>query len=129
METAMISSARASFATTCFAAISFAAPSIAVAQDFDCRAAAPGAESTICASAELRRLDDRMAEIYGLLWGALDDQAFGVSARLDLRDQQRDFLENRQVCGQDSRCMRRLYESRITVLTRTLRIAAHERGQ
>ena len=103
--------------------------SAANAQDFDCRSASSAAERTICASGELRRLDDRMAEIYGMLWGVLANPAFDSAARVDLRDQQREFLANREVCNEDRRCMRQLYESRITVLTRTLRVARHEVGK
>lgn len=99
------------------------AVSSASAQDFDCRTAASGAETTICGNVTLRKLDDRMAEYYGLLWGALGHPKFGDSQRLDLRADQREFLAGREACGTNTRCLITMYEQRNLGLATSIRLA------
>jgi uncharacterized protein len=87
----------------------------AQAQDFDCRSAANAAERTICARPRLARLDERMAELYGLLWARLDNDN-----REGLRDYQRSFLATRDKCGRDASCIEGAYLDQIDVLRRQL---------
>lgn len=93
--------------------VATAAP--ALAQDFDCRSVANAAERTICARPRLARLDERMAELYGLLWARLDNDN-----REGLRDYQRMFLATRDKCGRDASCIEGAYLDQIDVLRRQL---------
>jgi uncharacterized protein len=92
-----------------------AAAAPAKAQDFDCRSATNAAERTICARPRLARLDERMAELYGLLWARLDNDN-----REGLRDYQRMFLATRDKCGRDVSCIEGAYLDQIDVLRRQL---------
>jgi uncharacterized protein len=96
------------------------ASSAARAQDFDCRTAASGAETTICGSATLRKLDDQMADLYGQLWGLLGNPMFDDSYRIGVRGYQREFLASREECGADAKCLTKLYQRRNLGLIHTI---------
>ena len=87
----------------------------AAAQDFSCTGSLLAAERTICQHPRLRHLDDRMAELYGRLWGRL-----GEHRREALRDHQRSFLETRNQCGNNQACIRNAYFDRNAVLQHRL---------
>lgn len=95
--------------TLAAAAIAIAPPAGAV--DFSCREASNAAERTICSDARLSRLDDQMAAVYGRLWAVADHRS-----RLRLRDAQHRFLNARDACGRDARCIRGAYLDQISVL-------------
>jgi uncharacterized protein len=83
----------------------------AAATDFSCRDARSAAERAICADVRLSKLDDRMATSYGRLWSVS-----GQRSRLELRDYQHRFLNARNACGWDTRCIREAYMDQISVL-------------
>ena len=90
------------------------------AEDFDCKTAKLAAEKTVCAHAYLRRLDDRTATLYGLLWARLDN-----TNREGLREHQLAFLERRNACGSREHCVARAYRTQIGELSGQL--ARHRR--
>lgn len=85
------------------------------AEDFDCARAKLAAEKTVCANDYLRRLDDRTATLYGLLWGRLDN-----NDREGLRDHQLAFLERRNACGPREHCVAAAYREQIGTLAEQL---------
>jgi uncharacterized protein len=93
------------------AALTAMAATPAAAIDFSCREATQTAERTICSDARLGKLDDRMATVYGKLWSVS-----GFRSRLALRDEQHRFLNARNSCGRDTRCIRDAYLDQISVL-------------
>lgn len=103
------------------AAATLAITSPASAIDFSCREASLPAERTICSDAKLARLDETMAKIYGRLW-----QVSGTRARLSLRDAQHRFLNARNDCRWNARCIHDAYLDQISVLDSKL-VASLER--
>ena len=91
----------------------FASP--ASAQDFKCSGKLKASEKAICDHQRLSRMDDSMASYYGQLWGRLNH-----NHREGLRDNQRDFLADRNKCGSDQYCLKDAYRDRIAVLKRQL---------
>jgi uncharacterized protein len=77
------------------------------AASFSCRKAAQPAEQAICASAELSRLDDRLAQVW---------QENGRGAEI-MQQPQRDWLQQRNACGKDLQCLRTSYLLRIKQLS------------
>jgi uncharacterized protein len=71
----------------------------AAAQSFNCRYARLPAEVAICQDPGLRAMDRQVAKMY-FEWGG--GQVY-----------QRDWLRNRNRCGYNSACLRKIYESRI----------------
>jgi len=94
------------------------------AQDFDCGRARTPAERTICGSAELSRLDERMARAYGRLWSLYATGSGTDWERASLRTTQREFLAARDGCGDALRCLRLAYLSRIALLDGRINVAA-----
>jgi uncharacterized protein len=92
-------------------AVAVLAAGSAKAQDFDCASAKLVAERTICSSPRLVRLDNRLAAVYGKLWGRLDNDN-----REGLRDHQLEFLRKRNLCNRDERCIARAYERQIGII-------------
>src|SRR3990172_13025605 len=90
------------------AGIGFIVPAYAVAQSFDCRTNRGAAEQTICAYDDLRDLDNEMARLY---FSIANDSTGRYYSRL--RNGQREWLQNRDDCGANARCLRRLYNDRI----------------
>lgn len=88
-----------------------AAVTPAKAADFSCHSASTAAERTICSHALLGALDERMAQIYGRLWAQ-----YGLRDRLNLRSEQQRFLNFRDGCGRDARCIKGAYLDQIGVL-------------
>jgi uncharacterized protein len=77
----------------------------------NCAAASSPAEKTICGNYELGQLEARMATLYQ--WGT---SFVGMGQRGDLQDAQRVFIRQREGCGTDIVCLRRVYETRISQL-------------
>lgn len=101
------------------AAASLTTPAAAI--DFSCREASLPAERTICSDAKLSRLDETMAKIYGRLW-----DVSGTRARFSLRDAQHRFLNARNDCRWNARCIHDAYLDQISVLDSKL-VATLER--
>lgn len=114
-------------ATITAAIVVTAGGTAARAVDFSCTGTLNAAERTICSSASLRELDERMARLYGWLW-----EATPTWKREALRDDQRSFLAARNDCETGSRCLHRAYQARIFDLTNRLaqgpRRLVHPRG-
>ncbi|WP_108661988.1 lysozyme inhibitor LprI family protein [Acuticoccus kandeliae] len=86
----------------------------AMAQSFDCAAAATADEKAICQSGALSALDDEMAALFQ----DIESHAMmGVSG--ETRDSQRAFLTERAACGANDACLTKLYHARIAELTAT----------
>ena len=84
-------------------------PSISLAASFDCSQASTSVERLICASADLSRLDDVLAEAY--------KDARGRSSNAARRGrEQRQWLVRRDACGEDVACIRTAYEARLKAL-------------
>lgn len=80
------------------------------AAGFDCKAAASASERAICADAGLRQLDARLADAYAKALAA------SMVASADLRQEQRNWLNERDGCAADIRCLTTQYEQRIAAL-------------
>jgi uncharacterized protein len=88
---------------------------------FDCLKAASLSEKTICANAELSRLDFQL----GQMWKALLDDFIDPAQRTQMRQDQRTWIARRQGCGDDANCIGKLYRDRLSSLNgadRTRRI-------
>jgi len=72
---------------------------------FSCAHARSPDEIAICRSPALRRLDQRMAGMYQDILGCS-----GMGSRDVYREEQRDWLKQRQTCGSDKQCLTRLYD-------------------
>lgn len=101
--------AGASAMVSILAALALSCAFPAQAASFDCAKAATAVEKTICADAELSRLDEELARAYAqALAEAADRQA--------VKSGQRTWLRNtRDVCA-DAMCLKAGYEARIVVL-------------
>ena len=78
---------------------------------FSCTRKLRPAEKAICASAELARLDRKLAEAYTAAWTAADDQG-----RAALKGDQREWLARRASCGTDPDCIGRMLKERTAAL-------------
>ena len=84
----------------------------AVAPSFTCKDSKSAAELLICQNPDLAVLDLRLSAAYG-----------GVQSRMNaaelktLRDQQRNWMKERDKCGGDAGCIKRLYVSRLEQLS------------
>jgi len=76
--------------------------------NFECTTVRNGAERMICARKNLSRLDRQLAGVYGVL--KKDIPKGGRSA---LRKAQSGWLVGRNNCGEDAKCLRRKYKTRI----------------
>ena len=90
------------------AGICFVGPAHVNAQSFDCRTNTGAAEHTICANDDLRDSDNEMARLY---FSIANDSTGRYYKRL--RNGQREWLQDRDDCGANARCLRRLYNDRI----------------
>ena len=68
-------------------------------------------EKTICGNYELGQFEARMATLYQ--WST---SFVGMGQRGDMQDAQRAFIKQREACGTDIGCLRRVYEARIAQL-------------
>ena len=96
------------------AAIAFALvlmPLTAQAQSFNCARARLPDEVLICQSAQLSRLDARMASLYFTLRNSL-----GGAERRSLEADQAQWLNSRMDCGRDYDCILAHYQRRIREL-------------
>jgi uncharacterized protein len=98
------------------------------AQDFDCATARNATERAICDSRSLRRTDGKMAEAYGRLWSLYERKNFAGSAFIRLRNEQREFLRDRDTCGGSSRCIGHAYDRRIEELRRQIWMVRTAKG-
>lgn len=94
------------------------------AQDFNCASARKPVERTICSSAELSRLDERMARTYGRVWAIYATGRTYDWDRLSLRAAQREFLAARDACSGDASCLRSTYQSQLAFLDQRIMAAA-----
>ncbi len=94
------------------------------AQAYTCRDAGSPVEKAICGSVVLQSLDDEMNAIY-------DDAMANVpeSGRLGLRDDQDEWIDARENCGNRARCIEQLYHDRIAELQDAGRDASRPRRE
>jgi uncharacterized protein len=78
---------------------------------FDCRTNLGAAEQTICNNTYLRQLDLAMAALY---YCVVSDQSRRQYSAL--KNDQRDWLRERDGCGNSVRCLARAYRERIDEL-------------
>jgi uncharacterized protein len=88
----------------------------------NCAAAASAAEKAICGNYGLGQLEARMATLYQ--WSI---SFVGMGQRGDMQDGQRAFIKQRDACGADAGCLRRVYETRIAQLQAVME-RVRERG-
>lgn len=97
------------------AALALLAASPASAQGYDCRDADTVDEVIVCDRGGLARLDHQLNVLYG--------RALASSSRIQarrIRDDQRDWLDDRRSCGPRAACIRRQYLRRISQLRNEL---------
>lgn len=92
-----------------------AAAAPAFSAGLDCSRAATGAETAICASENLRKLDFQLSAVYGKLAAAQG------SKRAALRREQVDWLTVRDRCAADTSCIAARYDERLATLRLQLR--------
>jgi len=78
------------------------------AASFDCKKAATPVEQTLCANAELSRLDTTLGEHYRRAMAKLEG-----APREALRNGQRAWLQTRNACGVDVACLQPLLSQRV----------------
>jgi uncharacterized protein len=100
-------------------ALSLLAASVpACAADYapiDCGKASSSTERTICGSYSLGQAEARMATLFGVVTSLV-----AMGQRGDIGDEQRKWLKERNACGNDTACIARAYQSRITALSAVL---------
>ena len=79
---------------------------------FDCRKAVSPSEKTICANAELSRLDFQL----GRMWRILLDDFIDSAQRTLMKEDQRTWIARRTKCGDDADCIGKLYRDRLSTL-------------
>lgn len=95
-----------------------ALPPAAAAAGFPCSKATTPTEKAICADPALSALDERLAATYRAalehLSGASPEEgAAGAAVKAD----QRAWLRERDSCGADAACLRRVYDGRMAILS------------
>ncbi len=85
----------------------FALPGLSAAAGMNCSLAKTPAEKAICADPGLYALDAELGTAYGKLRAAQPQQADA------LRQTQRDWLRQRDLCRADAACLRARYEARV----------------
>jgi uncharacterized protein len=78
---------------------------------FDCSKGRGANETTICKSARLSGLDRQLARIYASLRSRLDQ-----ASAIQVRDEQRAWLQQRLKCRSSETCLISVYETRIAEL-------------
>ena len=81
----------------------------------DCSKASLPAERAICRSYPLGQAEARMATLFGVVTSLV-----AMGQRSDIGDAQRKWLKERSACGDDSACIARAHQSRITALSSAL---------
>jgi uncharacterized protein len=82
---------------------------------FDCRKAASSSEKTICANAELSRLDSQL----GRIWKTLLDDFSDSAQKPQMKADQKAWIARRGNCGDDANCIGKLYRERLSTLSGT----------
>ena len=77
----------------------------------NCAAAQSVSDKAICGNYGLGQLEARMATLYQ--WGT---SVVAMGQRGDMQDAQRAFIREREGCGADAGCLRRVYDARIAQL-------------
>ncbi len=88
----------------------------AQAASFDCAAASTADEQAVCANAQLSALDSEMAG----LWYGYKAMPLLMGASGNREDEAQVFLKARSDCGSDTKCLTKLYESRIATLQKNI---------
>jgi uncharacterized protein len=88
----------------------------------NCAVAQSATDKAICGNYGLGQLEARMATLYQ--WST---SFVGMGQRGDMQDAQRDFIRERESCGADAACLRRVYDTRIAQL-QTVMERVRERG-
>lgn len=83
--------------------------SVVHASSFDCASAGSKSEKAICADADLSRLDEQLAERWRATLASVPDPKA-------LKTDQRQWLKNRNGCGDLTACLRRQYLMRLAEL-------------
>jgi len=86
-------------------------PPSAQAASYDCTRADTAAEIEVCANPGLNQLDEELAVLYRSL---LNELPFRQAERV--RQDQRSWLNARNSCGAEVRCLRARYQERIARL-------------
>ena len=89
-------------------------PGAAVAGSYaplDCARASTPTELTICKSYKLGQDEARMATLYGVAMSLV-----AMGQRSDIRDEQVDWIDEREACGARESCLAERYETRIKEL-------------
>jgi uncharacterized protein len=86
-------------------------PAVSLAASFDCSKARLPAEVAICQDPELSRLDEEMARAY--------QAALKKGESQQLKASQRAWLKERNGCGSNALCLKRLYTARISQIKGT----------
>ena len=81
----------------------------------DCRQANDPALSAICSNYSLGQAEARMATLYGVATSLV-----AMGQRGELVDTQRDWLGERDRCGDDTGCLHEVYARRIRHLNRVI---------
>jgi uncharacterized protein len=79
---------------------------------FDCRKAASLSEKTICANAELSRLDFQL----GRMWKTFLDSFIDSGQLTQMKQDQRTWIALREKCGENADCIGNLYRDRLATL-------------
>jgi len=79
---------------------------------FDCSTIRVAAEVAICQNPELAMLDNQLSALYIVAKNRLNSRKFKI-----VRDQQRNWLKQRDECGIHAACIKSLYISRINALS------------
>jgi uncharacterized protein len=95
----------------CVTVLGFLLPHQAQAQSFNCRGNLTADEQTICGDRELAQLDIQLNNTYQR--AVRNAPPHGQQ---QLRDAQRDWLNQRNACGRDRRCLRDIYRDQIAWL-------------
>ncbi|MGE0629862.1 MAG: lysozyme inhibitor LprI family protein [Hyphomicrobiaceae bacterium] len=95
---------------TMLAAYSLASP--ASAASFNCREPGNRAETTVCRHPGLSAMDERMAYWYG----RAQERARHFGQSEWLRNRQRDWIADRNICGFNVGCLRQSYRERTRAL-------------
>ncbi len=80
---------------------------------FDCRKATSASEKTICANAELSRLDFQLGQAWKSFLNAFIDSVQITQIKAD----QRAWIASRGKCGDELTCIGKLYRDRLAILS------------
>lgn len=93
-------------------------PQAARAGDYaplDCGKASTPTELTICNSYSLGQDEARMATLYGIATSLV-----AMGQRAEIREEQLDWIEEREACGATVSCLTERYETRIEELNKII---------